>query len=142
VNLEELPRWASEMLEQERVASLGLLDDDDRPRVLPVTFAVAGGAVWSAVDHKPKRLRGDELARVRFLRRRPGAALSVDHYEDDWSRLAWVQILGRMDVLDPEEGPAGLEALVAKYPPYREREPAGPLLRLTAERAIHWRAVE
>jgi PPOX class probable F420-dependent enzyme len=130
------------MLEQERVARLGLLDEDDRPRVLPVTFAVADGAVWSAVDDKPKLLKGDELARVRFLRRRSEAALSVDHYEDDWSRLAWVQILGRIDVLDPEEGPAGLEALVAKYPPYRERAPAGPLLRLAVERAIHWRAAE
>src|SRR5436190_567980 len=38
------------MLESERVARLGLLGEDDRPRVLPVTFAVAGGALYSAID--------------------------------------------------------------------------------------------
>jgi hypothetical protein len=80
------------------------------------------------------------VARVRFLRRRPEAALCVDRYEDDWSRLAWVQLLGRVEVIEPEEEGAGLEALVAKYRPYRERRPPGPLLRLGVERALHWRA--
>jgi PPOX class probable F420-dependent enzyme len=140
VNLEELPGWAREMLENARVARLGLLDADDRPRVLPVTFAVAEGAVWSAVDDKPKRVPSGEVARVRFLRRRPEAALCVDRYEDDWSRLAWVQLLGRVEVRDPEVEGAGLEALAAKYTPYRERRPPGPLLRLGVERALHWRA--
>ena len=35
---------------------------------------------------------------------------------------------------------AGIEALVAKYAPYRERRPGGPLLRLRVERALCWRA--
>jgi len=89
------------MLESARVARLGLLDDADRPRVLPVTFAVAGAAVYSVVDSKPKR--PGEPARVRYLRRRPEAALTVDHYADDWTQLAWVQVLGRVEVLDPTE---------------------------------------
>ena len=67
------------MLEAGRVARLAFLDDGDRPRVLPVTYAVAGGAVWSAIDDKPKR--AGEPARVRYLRRRPEAALCVDRYD-------------------------------------------------------------
>jgi PPOX class probable F420-dependent enzyme len=126
------------MLESARVARLGLLDDADRPRVLPVTFAVAGGAIYSAVDSKPKR--PGEPARVRYLRRRPEAALTVDHYADDWTQLAWVQVLGRVEVLDPAEDEAGMDALAAKYAPYRDDPPPGPLLRLVPERALHWRA--
>ena len=126
------------MLESARVARLGLLDDADRPRVLPVTFAVAGAAVYSVVDSKPKR--PGEPARVRYLRRRPEAALTVDHYADDWAQLAWVQVLGRVEVLDPTEDESGMHALVAKYAPYRDDPPPGPLLRLVAERALHWRA--
>jgi PPOX class probable F420-dependent enzyme len=126
------------MLAEAQVARLAFLDDEDRPRVLPVTFALADGAVWSAIDDKPKRTA--EPARVRYLRRCPEAALVVDVYDDDWSRLAWVQLLGRVDVLTIEEGAAGLEALVAKYAPYRDRSPPGPLLRLDVERALHWRA--
>jgi PPOX class probable F420-dependent enzyme len=128
------------MLELERVGRLAFLDADDSPRVLPVTFAVADGAIWSAIDDKPKRTA--EPARVRWLRRRPEAALCVDRYDDDWSRLAWVQVLGRVDVLAIEDGEGGLEALVAKYGPYAEQRPQGPLLRLTASRAICWRAAD
>ncbi|MEA2406499.1 MAG: hypothetical protein QOE69_618 [Thermoleophilaceae bacterium] len=136
--LDALPGWARSLLDDERVARLAFVDDEERPRVLPVTFAVAGDAVWSAIDDKPKRAA--EPARVRRLRRRPAAALLVDVYDDDWSRLAWVQLVGRVDVLAIDDGPEGMAALAAKYEPYAERTPPGPLLRLTVQRALHWRA--
>ena len=135
--LDNVPSWALALLEAARVAHLGLLDESDAPRVLPVTFALSDGALWSAVDWKPKR--STEPARVRFLRRRPAAALTVDVYDEDWSRLAWVQVLGEVRVL--EEGP-GREALVAKYPQYAERPPEGALLRLAPERLLCWRYSE
>lgn len=136
---EDLPQWGRELLGQMHVARLGLLDDHDRPRVLPVTFAVADGAVWSAVDRKPKR---GEPARVRYLRRSPQAALTVDHYDDDWSRLAWVQVLGAIELLAVEDCPAGLEALSARYEQYRYDPPPGPMLRLVPTRALCWRAAD
>ena len=132
-----LPAWALDLLEAERVARLAFLDDCARPRVLPVTYALAEDAVWSVIDDKPKR--AGEPARVRYLRERPEAALCVDRYDDDWSRLAWVQLLGRIEVLPLEEGSAGLDALAERYAPYRERRPRGPLLRLEVERTLQWR---
>jgi PPOX class probable F420-dependent enzyme len=128
------------MLQAERVARLAFLDDEDHPRVLPVTFAVAEGAAWSAIDRKPKRTA--EPARVRWLRRRPEAALCVDRYEDDWERLAWVQLLGLVEVVEVRDGRAGLDALTAKYASYREAAPPGPLLRLEVERTLDWRAAD
>lgn len=138
MSLATLPAWAGELIANERVAHLAFLDDDSRPRVLPVTFALADDSAWSAIDAKPKRTA--EPARVRWLRRRPEAALCVDVYDDDWSRLAWVQLLGRVAVLELGDGAAGLEALTAKYPQYRDQPPPGPLLRLEVERALAWRA--
>jgi PPOX class probable F420-dependent enzyme len=138
--LEQLPSWALELLREAPVAHLGLLDHDGRPRVLPVTYALAGGALWSAVDDKPKRVPGDQVARVRWLRARPESALTVDHYDADWARLAWVQVLGRTSVLDAAGHTDALDALAARYPAYRDRPPGGPLLRLTPERALCWRA--
>jgi PPOX class probable F420-dependent enzyme len=137
MTLEELPGWAAEMLTAERVARLALLDEEDLPRVLPVTFAVWEGAVWSAIDRKPKRTA--EPARVRRLRRRPEAALLVDRYDDDWSRLAWVELRGSVSI-EPA-GPA-LEALAERYEQYRAEPPPGPLLRLEVERAAWWRAAD
>jgi PPOX class probable F420-dependent enzyme len=128
------------MLERQPVARLAFRDADGLPRVLPITFALAEGAVWSAIDTKPKRTA--EPARVRWLRDRPEAALVVDVYDDDWSKLAWVQLLGRVEVLEVEEAPAAMEALAAKYEPYRDSRPPGPLLRLSVDRALHWRAAD
>jgi len=138
MTLDALPGWAMGLLAGERAARLAYLDDRDRPRVLPVTFALAEGALWSAIDEKPKRT--GEPARLRYLERRPEAALLVDVYDDDWSRLAWVQLLGRVDVVPVAGSAAAMEALAAKYEQYAERMPPGPLLRLSVERALHWRA--
>ena len=123
------------------MARLGLIDDEGGPRVLPVTFAVAGRALVSAVDvHKAKRVPADRLARLRWLRSRPLAALTVDHYEDDWSRLAWVQAIGAVSILDATDAPDALAALAARYAPYRERPPAGPIIALAPDRVLWWRA--
>ena len=108
--------------------------------MLPVTFAVSGASVWSAVDQKPKRREGEELARVRWLRRRPGAALTVDRYSDDWSDLAWVQVLGDVRLVDPAQGPDAMAALAERYPAYRAQPPPGPLLELAPRRCLCWRA--
>jgi PPOX class probable F420-dependent enzyme len=122
------------------VGRLGFLDEGGAPRVLPVTFAVAEGRIWSAIDQKPKR--AGEPARVRFLRRDPRAALTVDRYSDDWEELAWVQVLGRVAILEVEEGGVGLAALRGKYGQYRNQAPPGPLLALEPERYLSWRAAD
>jgi PPOX class probable F420-dependent enzyme len=135
VVLHDLPGWASDLLSSARVGRLAFLDERDLPRVLPVVFAVWEGAVWSVIDRKPKR--SAEPARVRRLRRRPEAALLVDRYDEDWSRLAWVELRGHVSI--ERVGPA-LEALAARYPQYRTEPPPGPLLRLAVSDAVWWRA--
>ena len=108
--------------------------------MLPVTFAVAEGRIWSAIDQKPKR--SGEPARLRFLRRDPRAALTVDRYSDEWDELAWVQVTGRVEIVKAADGAAGMEALSEKYEPYREEAPPGPLLVLQPERYLTWRAAD
>jgi PPOX class probable F420-dependent enzyme len=139
-NLEELPSWAQTLLAEARVGHLGIVDGRGRPRVLPVTFAVTDGALWSAVDHKPKAASPDELARVRWLRQRPASTLTVDTYDDDWERLAWVQVVGATAVLEAGDHPRALAALAEHYPQYRDHPPAGPLLRLAPDRIVCWSA--
>lgn len=139
--LKALDGWALALLTEARVARLGLLDSDDRPRVLPVTYALSGERIWSAIDSKPKR-RGREPARLGFLRRRPEVALTIDRYDEDWSRLAWVQVLGEASIHEAEEEPAALAALIEKYEAYRAEPPPGPLIAIRPSRALAWRAEE
>lgn len=117
-----------------------MLDEQEHPRVLPVTFALVGEVAWSAIDDKPKR--PGTPARVERLRRRPEAALCVDHYDEDWSALAWVQAIGRVEIVEVGDRPDVVQALAAKYPQYREHSPPGPLLGLLVERMLSWRAAE
>jgi PPOX class probable F420-dependent enzyme len=136
--LENLPGWATSLLLESRIARLGIVDDTGAPRVLPVTYALHAGSLWSAIDRKPKR--AGEPARVRWLRARPAAALTVDTYDEDWSRLAWVQVLGEVEVVAVTRAGDGLGALGAKYPQYHDDPPPGPVLRLVPERALCWSA--
>jgi len=136
----ELPGWARALLEDSRVARLGLADDDGGPRVLPVTYAVLEDAIVTAIDHKRKQVPADRLARVRWVRARPRVALTVDHYDDDWSQLRWVQALGPITILDAAHAPDAIAALTERYPAYRHQPPGGPVLSLTPDRILWWRA--
>jgi PPOX class probable F420-dependent enzyme len=102
-----------------------------------VTFVLWEEALWSAIDRKPKRR---EPARLRYLARRPEASLTVDRYEEDWARLAWVQVLGTVEILDAADAAGALAALSDKYPQYRDLPPPGPVLRLAPRRALWWQA--
>lgn len=127
------------MLDHERVGHLGLLDSRGRPRVLPVTYALCEGAAWTIVDNKPKR-PGTEPARIRWLRARPRAALTVDHYDEEWSSLAWVQLIGEVAILERRDHDGAVGALTRRYPQYEADPPPGPLLRLSVTRAVWWQA--
>jgi PPOX class probable F420-dependent enzyme len=103
-----------------------------------VTFVLTDGALWSAIDRKPKQR---EPARLRYLERHPRASLTVDRYEEDWSALAWVQVLGIVEIHDAAAADRALAALADKYPQYRDDPPPGPVLRLVPQRALWWAAV-
>lgn len=138
-SLQDVPGWASDLLAEARLAHIGLLDGEDRPRVLPIAYALHEAALWTVVDSKPKR-SGREPARLRFLRRNPRVAVTVDRYEEDWERLAWVQALGEAAVLEAGEHPAALAALAEKYEQYRSAPPPGPLIRVRPDRVLSWSA--
>jgi PPOX class probable F420-dependent enzyme len=119
------------------VAYLSTVRPDGAPHVVPVVFALVGDTVYSAVDAKPKATRN--LQRLANLRAEPRCALLVDHYEDDWGRLWWVRADGRGHVVDGPSGVhPGIQALVDRFPQYRDDPPAGPLLVVTVERWSGW----
>jgi PPOX class probable F420-dependent enzyme len=122
-----------------RVARLATAEEDGRAHLVPICFALADDVLYSAVDAKPKRSR--QLRRLRNVRARPWAAVLVDHYEEDWSRLWWVRISGAARVLDPgDEEARAIALLVAKYPQYRREPPPGPVIAVEVAQWRHWSA--
>ena len=121
------------------VGRLATLRADGTPRLVPVTFVLVDGMLWSAVDDvKPKR--DNRLARLADVGRDARAALLVDHYADDWSALWWVRIDAVGEVRDARDAGPALAALASKYPAYRTAPPPGPVLVLTPTRWTGWSA--
>lgn len=120
-----------------RSGHLATVRPDGTPHVVVVTFALAGGKVVTAVDHKPKST--DRLQRVVNVEANRSASLLVDHYDEDWSRLWWVRIDGRAAIhREGEIHSNAVDALVAKYPQYADRPPEGPVIAIAQDRVTSW----
>jgi len=130
-------------LEAERVARLATADAAGRPHVVPVCYALEGDTVYFTIDEKPKR-PGARLKRLANLRANPFAALVADRYDEDWSRLGWVMVQGRTEVLEagPEHDAAQV-LLRARYPQLAAmRIEALPVVAVRIEHAISWGRLE
>ncbi|MPZ81837.1 MAG: TIGR03668 family PPOX class F420-dependent oxidoreductase [Actinophytocola sp.] len=122
-----------------RVARLATVDGGGRPHLVPVTFAVRGDVAAIAVDHKPKRTT--ELRRLANIESNDRVSVLVDHYDDqDWTRLWWVRADGTARVLRGDDRDEPIGWLVAKYPQYRARPPAGPVILIEVEVWRGWAA--
>jgi PPOX class probable F420-dependent enzyme len=131
-------------LDEQRVAHLATAGETGRPHVVPVCFARIGERIYVPIDAKPKRGDPRALRRLRNLRARPEAALLVDHYEEDWSKLRWLLIYARAVIL--EDGPereAALQALEQRYAQYAAMRLAAlglPVIALQPETVRRWSA--
>lgn len=102
-----------------------------------VTFAVMAGNVVTAIDHKPKRT--ERLQRLVNIEANPSTSLLVDHYDEDWARLWWVRVDGPASIhREGEVWSGAIDALVAKYPPYQEHPPRGPVIAISQDRVTCW----
>src|SRR4029077_14242613 len=132
-------------LETARVARLATLDAERRPHAVPICFAFDGSVFYSAIDHKPKRVVPNRLARLKNIQETPQVALLVDEYDEDWTHLWYVLVRGKAELVSADsERKVALEQLRAKYPQYI----AGmlgddaPILRITPERVTAWGKME
>jgi PPOX class probable F420-dependent enzyme len=122
-----------------RVARLATIDPDGRPHLVPITFALDGNILYSAVDRKPKR--SQRLRRIENARARPEVTILVDHYEENWLRLWWVRLRGHARVLDDgQEREHALALLAEKYHQYRDQPPDGPVLAVDLTEVRSWSA--
>jgi PPOX class probable F420-dependent enzyme len=128
---------AAERFAAARVARLATVGRDGTPHLVPITFALAGDVIYSAVDAKPKRHR--RLQRLANIAHEPRVSVLVDRYDDDWTALWWVRADGVAQVLP--SSPAALEALTAKYPQYRTAPPPGPFIEVAVSRWSAWSAM-
>jgi PPOX class probable F420-dependent enzyme len=127
-------------LEAARVARLATVDELNAPHALPICFVVLDRLIYTPIDEKPKRGDPRSLRRIRNILANPAVCLVVDRYEEDWSRLAWLQVRGDAHLVEVEdERRRAFSALREKHEQYRSMElESRPLIRITPRRIVSW----
>ena len=139
-----LPPQIEAFLNQQRVARLATVDERSRPHLVPVCFAYAAGFVYIALDAKPKRVPVRELRRVRNLLVNPHVQLLVDVWDEDWSRLAYLQLRGTASIIEAgAEQADALRLLRARYPQYVAMPlDDAPVIRIEVTSYNPWGAID
>ena len=121
-----------------KAGHLATADRAGAPHVVPVCFAVADAALYITIDEKPKR--GAPLKRLRNIAENPAVAVVVDRYDDDWTRLGWVMLRGRAEILEGGDEHARAQALLrARYPQLNDMQIASlPVIAVRLERVASW----
>ena len=127
-------------VQAQRVARLATVDSRGQPHVVPIVFAYAGGRLYSPLDLKPKSVPPQRLRRVLNILGNPRVQVLIDHYDEDWSRLGYVQLRGRAELIERGyEYRRALRLLERKYPQYTGMPLQGqPVIKITVERAVGW----
>ena len=139
-----MPSWprdtAEERLAAARVGRLATVTPHGRPHVVPVCFALHETTLYITIDAKPKRASGTALKRVQNILENPAVAVVVDRYDEDWTRLGWVMLRGRAEILDDGTEHDDAQALLrSRYPQLGPMQIAHlPVIALRIARVTSW----
>lgn len=128
-----------QLLAAARVARLATAAADGTPHIVPITFALDGDTIYTAVDGKPKSTGA--LRRLDNIRANPRVAVLADHYEEDWAALWWARAEGTAAIIaDPALMAAPAALLAGRYPQYREVPLPGPVIEIQVTNWSGWTA--
>ncbi len=142
---ETLSSEQTTFLVRQRVARLATADSAGVPHAIPVCFAYVPGAIYIALDEKPKDVPPTRLKRVRNILENPNAALVADRYAEDWSLLAFVMVRGHAELLEPgiPEHADAVRLLRGKYHQYEEmRIEENPTIAVRPRKVASWGALD
>ena len=131
-----------EFIKSHKVARLATVDGLGRPLVVPICYYFDGRFIYTPIDKKPKRASPRELRRIRNIIENPNVSLVIDEYYEDWTKLYYVIINGRAEIIESgEEYQNSLRLLSEKYPQYGDMKLSGlnlPVIKIILERIISW----
>jgi PPOX class probable F420-dependent enzyme len=129
-------------LDQSRVAHLATADRAGAPHLVPVCFCLSGLSLYITVDEKPKRT-DIPLKRIRNIQENPAVAVTVDRWDEDWTRLAWIMLRGPAEILSAGgEHDQAQDQLRGRYPQYRTMHLAAlPVIAVRISRVLSWGAL-
>ena len=122
-------------LDSRRVGRLATVSLNGTPQVTPVCYAVMNSSLYIRA--------GKGTQKAKNITHSPKVALVIDDYDEDWSRMKGMMIVGTASVLDGgDEYRRARDALVAKYSQYRKSYPIiegeVSILKVDVDRQNFW----
>lgn len=129
-------------IQTQRIARMSTVDKSGKPLVLPICYAYDGNYIYTPIDKKPKRVSPMQLKRIKNIAINPSVSIVIDRYYEDWSRIAYIIILGTAEVIDGgKEYGESLRILSEKYHQYKHMKLPQlglPVIKITPNRFISW----
>ena len=138
----KIPSAAEEFIKRARVARLATIDSEFKPHVVPVVFVFDGKHFFIPIDQKRKTAKPEKLKRIKNVHDNPNAALLIDEYSEDWTRLAFVMIQGKASIASKTEGNLQVQEaykkLMTKYLQYQNVGVGEMCIIIAPEKVISW----
>ena len=115
--------------------------DRDQPHLVPVVFVFDGRHIYIPIDEKKKKTYlPEELKRIKNIRKNPNVAFLIDRYDDDWTKLYFMMIIGKASIILPIEScrKEFERLIVKKYPQYQTINYGTTCIKIKPEKITFW----
>jgi len=125
-----------------RIAHFATADRSGQPHAVPICFVFDDKYFYSPIDEKPKRTAPAKLKRLRNIAENPQVSLVIDHYDENWSKLAYVLITGAARIMQRgQKHRLAVTLLRRKYSQYRTMAiDRRPVIVIKPKRITGWSA--
>jgi PPOX class probable F420-dependent enzyme len=116
---------------------LATLGKNGNPTIVPVCFAYSNGAIYTAIDEKPKSSRVP--ARLTNIEGDSRVAFIIDNYSQNWEKLSYLLVHGKARVVENQgEVDKAKSLLIGKYPQYRRLKLKEQMIEISVDRIKLW----
>ena len=130
-----------------RIGHLSTASSTLQPYVTPVVFIVQKNNIFVPLDNKPKTKNVKQLKRVKNIEENPKVSFLVDHYEEDWTNLWFVMIIGNAMLVEMNGKTQELRKefrkihsmFLKKYSQYTKFSIGNIYIKIRIDKTIYWK---
>jgi PPOX class probable F420-dependent enzyme len=139
-----------ELITTARVGHLATAASNLQPYLTPVVFIALQNSILIPLDDKPKIIDVNRLRRVRNIEENPKVSFLVDHYDEDWTYLWFVMIIGNAKLIQlnrkterkTKEMTKIRNMFLKKYSQYTKIGVGKTYIKLMIEKTIYWKYMD
>jgi len=139
-----------ELITTARVGHLATAASNLQPYLTPVVFIALQNSILIPLDDKPKIIDVNRLRRVRNIEENPKVSFLVDHYDEDWTYLWFVMIIGNAKLIQlnrkserkTKEMTKIRNMFLKKYSQYTKIGIGKTYIKLIIEKTIYWKYMD